>query len=261
MCATETKAVCVSIHDVAPATWPACLRLLAAVRAVADIPTTLLVVPHYHGQAATNGRYEGMLEDLSGQGHELALHGYRHLDRGPAPRGLLEHYRRRVFTTGEGEFAAIDVWQAEQLLALGLDWFGRRGWRPGGFVAPAWLLGAGAWRALRRSQFDYTTTLTHFHLLAPAAGRPLCSPSLVYTARNRSGRWLSPWTVAALAVALKPAALVRLCLHPRDAEHPLLLRHAQRQLAHLLAAREPLSKAAFARRCIAGIAAGSGERK
>ena len=40
--------LCVSIHDVAPATWSDCLRLVEAVRAVADIPLTWLVVPHHH---------------------------------------------------------------------------------------------------------------------------------------------------------------------------------------------------------------------
>jgi predicted deacetylase len=40
-----TRRLCVSIHDVAPATWTECRTLLEAVAAVADIPLTLLVVP------------------------------------------------------------------------------------------------------------------------------------------------------------------------------------------------------------------------
>ena len=41
-------ALCVSIHDVAPATWELCAKLFDAIRDVADIPVTLLVVPAYH---------------------------------------------------------------------------------------------------------------------------------------------------------------------------------------------------------------------
>lgn len=249
------RAVCVSIHDVAPATWPACLRLLDAVRAVADIPLTLLVVPRYHGGAADHAGCERMLGELRLGGHELALHGYTHLDRGPPVRGAAAYFRRRIYTTAEGEFAAIGSLRAQRLLALGMAWFARRAWPVSGFIAPAWLLGPGAWQALGRLPLDYTTTLTHFHLLP--ARRALFAPSLVYSARNRSGRWLSPLAVSALARALKPAPLVRLSLHPADAAHPHLLRHAQRQLAALLADRVAMTKAAFARRCLdhAGAAA------
>jgi len=246
--ANEPKAVCVSIHDVAPSTWPACLRLLEAVRQVADIPLTLLVVPRYHGVATRNTDYEAMLAAMLAQGHELALHGYTHLDRAPPARGwraLPARYWREVFTTGEGEFAAVDAVRAQRLLALGLAWFAGRGWPVSGFVAPAWLLGAGAWQALRGDVFAYTTTLTRFHLLP--ARRALFSPSLVYTARNRSGRCLSPPAVTALAACLAPAQLVRLSLHPRDADFPRLVSHAQRVLGALLEHRQPLTKAAFAR--------------
>lgn len=245
MSVNESKIVCVSIHDVAPATWPACLRLLEAVRQVAQIPTTLLVVPRYHGAATRDAGYEAMLSGLLEQGHELALHGYTHLDRAPPAHGLPGRYRREVFTTGEGEFAAVDALRARRLMALGLAWFAARGWPVSGFVAPAWLLGAGAWQALHGQRFTYTTTLTHFHLLA--SRRALLSPSLVYTARNRAGRLLSPPAVTALAACLAPARLVRLSLHPPDADHPQLLLHAQRVLGALLEHRQPLTKAAFAR--------------
>ena len=40
----KLRTLCVSIHDVAPATWPDCQRVIAAVHAVAPIPLTLLVL-------------------------------------------------------------------------------------------------------------------------------------------------------------------------------------------------------------------------
>lgn len=244
----SVRALCVVIHDVAPATWPQCRRLLAALAAVAPVPTTLLVVPHYHGLApapAAAARCDAMLTALLTQGHELALHGWTHLDHGDPPAGMAARWLRTVYTTGEGEFAAIDAAQAGRLLRLGRDWFAQRGWPLGGFVAPAWLLGAGAWQALRQSQFDYTTTYGRLHLLRQ--GRSVWSPSLVYAARNRAGRLLSPGAVTALARALRPAGLVRLGLHPADADHPQLLRHAQHLLASLLQTRQALTKGEFVR--------------
>src|SRR5213076_3126870 len=107
-------------------------------------------------------------------------------------------------------------------------------------------LGEGGWRAVREAGFAYTTTMSHFHVLA--ARRGLCSPSLVYTARNATGRLLSPCMAGTLAGLLAPNPLVRLSLHPRDAHYPQLLRHAQHLIARLLASREPLTKAGFAQR-------------
>jgi predicted deacetylase len=236
--------LCVSIHDVAPDNWADCLRLHQAVREVADIPLTWLVVPCYHGRAPAAPEMERELGALRAQGHELALHGYTHMDSAPLGQGLYRRYLRKVFTQGEGEFAAIDEAEARQRIALGLEWFAERGWPVSGFVAPAWLLGAPAWRVLREFPFDYTTTLTHFHLLQ--ARRALWAPSLVYTARNAGGRLLSPRVAGALASLMAPAPLVRLSLHPRDARFPALLRHAQHLVERLLAQRRPLTKAAFA---------------
>lgn len=242
------RTACVAIHDVAPATWPDCLRLWQALRAVADIPLTWLVVPHYHGRATPPGQlraYLAALEDLLARGHELALHGYTHLDGGPPPRGLREACLRRLWTHGEGEFAALDAQQAQLRLGLGQAWFARHGWPLRGFVAPAWLLGDGAWSALRASRLRYTTTWRDFHLLRSRQAT-VRAPCLVYAARNGAGRCLSRAAVALMARQQARAPLLRFALHPPDARHPALLRHAQHMLAAVLAGRVPMTKAAFA---------------
>ena len=241
---TESKALCVSIHDVAPDTWDDCVRLEQAVRAVAPIPLTWLVVPCYHGRAPPAPAMEHALDALLAQGHELALHGYTHLDSAPPGHGMRSRFLRHVFTQSEGEFAAIGEDDARRRIALGLAWFAERGWPVRGFVPPAWLLGDAAWRVLREFPFEYTTTMSHFHLLEPR--HALLAPSLVYTARNAGGRLLSPPVAGALASLMAPAPLVRLSLHPRDARYPALLRHAQRLVERLLADRQPCTKAAFA---------------
>ncbi|MCS0584590.1 polysaccharide deacetylase family protein [Massilia pinisoli] len=400
---SDAQMLCVSIHDVAPATWTDCLRLVEAVRAVADVPLTWLVVPHYHFRPEQSPGMEACLNVALERGDELALHGYSHLDTEAAGGGLRSRFLRNVYTRREGEFAALTEAEARRRLELGLEWFAARGWTPTGFVPPAWLLGEGAWRALRDAPFDYTTTFSHFHCLPraydedahahahatsaprsaersargqvrhgagnaqdrrgghgvsvqsgggsvqygggnysgqgspsrqfdaanwtgarapgdradvhgrhdagsrtalgqhdplasleppepqqpqqrapqpqpPALREPLdlqglqssddprrpftqnnrrgthaiLSPSLVYAARNRSGRILSPRVADATAAMLAQSPLVRFSLHPPDSRYPELVRHIQRVLERLLERREAVTKAEFARRLVRG---------
>lgn len=255
--AAAARALCVSIHDVAPATWDECARLAAAIREVADIPLTWLVVPHYHRAGEPGGadlaRMEAGLGAALARGDELVLHGYTHLDTGAQPVGWRQRFLRGTYSR-EGEFAALPADEAERRIRLGLDWFGERGWPVSGFVAPAWLLGEGAWQALARFDFAYTTTFARFHLLAGGAAPgaaataypSVYSPSLVYAARNRSGRMCSPLIADVLAAALGRAPLIRLSLHPPDVRYPRLRQHAQRTVERLLARRRAMTKAGFA---------------
>jgi predicted deacetylase len=244
--ATEPLALCVSIHDVAPATWAECQRLHDALRAVADIPLTWLVVPCYRGQGHVPRHYAHALDALVTRGHELALHGYTHLDEAAPPVTLRERFARHVLTQGEGEFAAIGAAEARHRLELGMAWFARRGWPLAGFVAPAWMLGREAWQAVLACPFAYTSTFRQLHWLAK--GTSLFAPTLVYAARNGGGRLVSPMLCQAVARVHNAQPVLRLALHPRDAHHPALLRHAQRLLDRLLDTRTALTKAELARR-------------
>jgi hypothetical protein len=71
---------------------------------------------------------------------------------------------------------------------------------------------------------------------------------MVYAARNRSGRWLSPRVADATAAMLADAPLIRFSLHPPDARYPELMRHTQRVLERLLARRSAVTKAECAQR-------------
>lgn len=242
------SALCISIHDVAPRTWPLCMRLIEAVRAVAPIPLTLLVVPNYHRLPVPHpALYERQLERRLAAGDELALHGFCHLDEAAPAQRWRERFLRKVWTTGEGEFAAIGADEARWRISQGLDWFAQRDWPVSGFVAPAWLLGPGTLTALTDFSFRYTTTLRSFHLLQQ--GRVLHAPSLFYSARNPAGRWLSRqvgsfYTRRHARDTRMP--LLRLGLHPVDAQYPALVRHCQRLLERLLRDRTGMTKAAFA---------------
>jgi hypothetical protein len=303
-------------------------------------------VPHYHFRPEQSPAMEACLNVALERGDELALHGYSHLDTEAGSGGLRARFLRNVYTRREGEFAALTEAEARRRLEIGLDWFAARGWTPTGFVPPAWLLGEGAWRALRAAPFAYTTTFSHFHCL-PRASEPqlggaqparerrddyrggdrasvqygsgtmqngrgnqsrqdspnrqfdpsnwtgpivadrardldvhtrhdaanhpvprdpqppfaqnnrrgthaILSPSLVYAARNRSGRILSPRVADATAAMLANSPIVRFSLHPPDARYPELVRHIQQVLERLLAQREAVTKAEFARRVANG---------
>lgn len=238
--------LCVSIHDVAPTTWLACEKLLRAVREVADIPVTLLVVPYYHYRCeALPSWYAAALRERLAAGDELALHGYTHVDEGAPAQTVGQRLVREVCTRGEGEFAALSCEDARQRLTRGRDWFARQGLPVVGFVAPAWLLSRGAWAALRSQPFLYTTTWRAFHLLP--AGPDAHSPALVCAARNAFTRRASRIANRTLVCHVRGRPLARLGLHPADAAYADLTRHWQRLLAMLLEERVAMTKAQFTR--------------
>lgn len=251
--AAEPPMLCVSIHDVAPATWEECARLARAMRNAADIRLTWLVVPHYHARPGIDRDERAMragLDAALARGDELALHGLTHLDTGERSAGLRQRFLRGVYTQREGEFAALTASEARERIALGLEWFRQRDWPVSGFVPPAWLLGEESWRVLPEFAFSYTTTFARFHLLRQ--GRSVFAPSLVYTARNPAGRALSPLAASLAARCMAQSPLMRLSLHPPDVRHPRLVAHAQRLVERMLATREAVTKAECAKRLLAG---------
>lgn len=237
------KALCVSIHDVAPATWADCRRLVRAVNEVAPVPLTLLVVPCYHGHPETPGSYLDWLRGRQGAGDELALHGFTHADDAPV-HGARARLLRHWYTSGEGEFSALNADEARVRLDRGCEWFAEHGFTPRGFVAPAWLLSPGAWRALAGSPFLYTTTLRGFHVLSEKLTVP--SQSLVYSVRSPGRRAASLVWNRFLHRRLQDNPLIRLSLHPKDAHHPGVLLQAQRFIESALKDRRQLTKAEFA---------------
>jgi uncharacterized protein len=237
--------LCVSLHDVAPATWSHCQRVLDAVREVADVPVTLLVVPAYHGQCSAQPEFEQAMSAQLAAGHELALHGYFHVDQ-EAPCDVVDWFRRRIYTAGEGEFCALSSAEAKERLTLGRRWFEANGWPLAGFVAPAWLLGIGAWKALREtSGLQYTSTLTRIVTLPDA--REIRAPCLTYSVRSA---WRRPASIVwntVLSRTVTASAVLRLGLHPHDAESLLIKRSWQRLLERALADRRAATKAEFVR--------------
>lgn len=236
------RLLCVVMHDVSPVTWPQCERLLTALARVTPFPATLLVVPQYYrdGGARRDREFCRMLGQRIGAGDELALHGFRHHDDEPV-HGAVDRLVRTVYTSGEGEFSRVSQAQAYVRILAGVRWFEEQEWPLHGFVAPAWLMSPGTWSALKMFPLRYTTTLTRLHLLPERCSFP--SINHTFSTRTRLRRAVSQgW--AEVARRLGPnAPVVRLGLHPIDADHPALVRHWQSLLEHYLITHSVVTKA------------------
>ncbi len=221
----DARSLSVSLHDVAPATWPACERVLDAIAQVerltqARVPVALLVVPRYRGvDSALDRGFLRAIEARASAGDELVLHGYTHVDE-HAPVGWAAPFdvlRRRVYTASEGEFSALARDEASRRIEAGLAWFAARGWPVRGFVAPAWLMSQGTHAALHDTPLAYAGTRTELLLLR--SGERVGAPSLVYSTRNAWRRAMSLRFNPALARLSAPRPLLRLALHPADGQY------------------------------------------
>jgi predicted deacetylase len=239
-----SRTLCIAVHDVAPATWPRCEVLLELLRTLGGPRATLLVVPDYHrrGSVEENSAFVRAIDGRIARGDEIALHGYYHVDDGPAAYSALEWLQRRVLTASEGEFAALTECEAELRISAGLRMFDRLGWNVAGFVAPAWLLGAGSRAALALTQLRYTSTRTHLEMIAD--GRRIAAPVISASARSSWRRWTSRQFLRATRAMTRNAPLLRIALHPADVDDADLLAAWRELLAALLADRIALTKSA-----------------
>jgi predicted deacetylase len=229
-----TPSLCVVLHDVAPTTLAACERVMQSIADVATVPLTLLAVPRYHCEPSS-AAFGQWLGHRCAAGDEIALHGYTHQDDGMA-HGLVDHLRRHHYTRGEGEFCDLSITEATRRITAGIRWFARQGLVPRGFVAPAWLMSKGTWEALRWPGLRYTCTLRRIVLLPDR--RSLSSQGLVYSSSSAWRRQASLLWNAALSTTLADNPLLRLELHPHDADHAAIRRSWQGLLERHLDGRE-----------------------
>lgn len=138
--------------------------------------------------------------------------------------------KARYMTASEGEFLGLSKPEAARRMAAGRelieDIIGRE---VAGFIAPAWLYGAGAQAALEESGFALAED--HMKVWRPGTGKVVARGPVITWASRSPARTASSLAFAALArVALQPLKTVRLAVHPGDISKPEILDSVERTI-------------------------------
>jgi uncharacterized protein len=213
----EIRRLVVSIHDVAPQTWPQVRRIVDELAAQGVDRTSLLVVPYYHGQTKLERGSDlaDWLRRTEEAGHEMVLHGWEHLGVG-RPTTYRDAVKERWSTQGEGEFLSLDYPEARNRIERGLELFGQLGLHAYGFVAPSWLASKDTLLAASDLRLEYTNSYSTVSDLQRGTSRFV--PSLVFGPGNLNED-VSIAAQSILAKLLRFRSTVRVVLHPPCIEH------------------------------------------
>lgn len=220
------RSLVVSIHDVSTLTRKRVVGMLEDLKAVGVPLTSLLVIPDHHhkGRIDEDREFAEWLGEVTGQEHEAVLHGFYHLRPMKEDEGLATKMITRSYTEGEGEFYDLSHEEASLLIVRGKQAFAACGITPTGFIAPAWLLGKEAERAVRNAGFDYTTRIGE--VIDCKNDGSFHARSMVYSVRASWRRGVSLLWNEFLAQQLRSAPLLRIGLHPPDWDHRSIRNHA-----------------------------------
>ncbi len=231
----------VSVHDVAPATQAVCDKMISELTQKGVRHCSLLIVPnyHHHGASMQDRQFVSWLRDLEAQGHEMVIHGYFHQRPKAARETLSDKFVTRLYTQGEGEFYDLDYAEALRRIKTARNEFRDAGFKPRGFVAPAWLLSTESERAARDAEMEYTTRLRN--VVDLRSGEIFPARSLVYSVQNGWRRATSLAWNAALSRALRTQPLMRLSIHPPDYSHPAIWQQIVDLVAEMAPARTAIT--------------------
>ncbi|WP_425231074.1 DUF2334 domain-containing protein [Sphingomonas sp.] len=213
-----TRRLLLSIHDVSPRFEDETARLYDLLQqASAGAPVAMLVVPNHWGAAPIRPgtAFARRLRAWAEAGTELFLHGYFHRDDS-AHRTAWARFKAKRMTAGEGEFLGLDAAEAGARIAAGRTLIEDLSGQPvAGFVAPAWLYGAGAKQALAGARLPLAED--HGKVWRPADGAVLARSPVITWATRTCAREQSSLAVATLARLLPGPRVMRLGVHPGDA--------------------------------------------
>ncbi len=238
-----TPKLVVAVHDVTPAHAGALDHVFALLRRLVGARLALLVVPDWHGAWPLDCHPEFVerLHGLVRAGAEIVLHGYRHDEVGHK-RSLGD--RLRVFgrTAASAEFMFLSRAEAADRIDRGLALFESLGFRPVGFVPPAWLFGPDTLNVLRERNLGATESFWRMTDLSSGASRfaPVVSWSTASHWRSR----LTAGIARSRAATSRGSALVRVAIHPPDASVPVVAHSIASTLRRLVAVREPVAYSA-----------------
>jgi predicted deacetylase len=226
------KSLIVSLHDAHPGSHAAIAEQIAFLAGYGIARSSILVVPEFHhvGSVAESSSFCADVSRWQEAGHELVLHGYFHDRRESPPEKVSTLFWTRLYTSREAEFLDLRTETARARLEAGRALFASLGWRTEGFVAPAWLMAEGLANLLAEMGFRYTTRLREIVPLLPGVNRLISSQSLCYSTRSGWRRTASGIWNKRLFGQLRDTELIRLSLHPRDLEFPLIRRQVDQIL-------------------------------
>ena len=212
-----------SIHDVSPRFEGEIERLAELLHPYVGERLAMLVVPNHWGDAplVAGSAFASKLRNWADWGIEMFLHGYFHRDDARHVGGA-DRLKARFMTANEGEFMALSREEASRRIADGRKLVEDVIGKPvAGFIAPAWLYGDGALKAVADAGFPLAED--HFRVWSPANGKQLArGPVITWASRTRT-RLASSLAAAAALRRISPDVL-RIGVHPPDARHPVLVR-------------------------------------
>ncbi len=220
------KSLIISLHDAHPGSQAQIAEQVAFLAAYGITCSSILIVPEFHhsGLISENKEFCDAASDWQAKGHELVLHGYFHDRQESPPEKLSTVFWTRLYTNREAEFLDLPRETAQLRLERGRALFKSQGWRGRGFVAPAWLMAGGLTNLLAEMGFAYTTRVGEIIPLLPGLNQLKTSRSLCYSTRAGWRRFASGIWNKYLYGRLRDTDLIRLSLHPRDLEFPLMRR-------------------------------------
>jgi uncharacterized protein len=245
----KPKRLLASIHDVTPYHADRLDHLVPLVeRIVGPGRYALLVVPDFHrsGLLRDNLAFANRLRSWADAGCEIFLHGFSHLDESIHLSRTAKVKAERL-TAGEGEFLGLDYDDATSRLQDGRSMLEDMIGRPvAGFIAPAWLYGSGALKALADQGF--TLAEDHFRVWNPQTDAVLArGPVITYASRSLPRLASSILWSRIATIALTKAKTVRFAVHPHDVESPSLMREIERALRVLTKTHLPSAYADLAK--------------
>ena len=243
----------VSLHDVAPHSFQRVRRQVEALAEWGITRTSLLVVPHFHGEKRLDedpALCQWLLE-CQNKGHEVVLHGWAHEGSkfkvqsskfNPWTKWFFEN----LYTSGEAEFLTLSYEAASEHMVSGLEMLRKLGFKITGFIPPAWLMNPDVERAGRDLGLSYTNTISH--LIHLPSGKHYPTRSCVWSTRAAWRRACSKTWNASLFRRLGPVDPLRISLHPSDLEYPAIWGQIKQLVGRALVTRRATTYAEWMER-------------
>mgnify|MGYP001772903250 CR=1 FL=1 len=195
----------VSIHDITKSNLEMIEELLEFLNNLGVEKLTFLLIPFYHEKESLFEIKQWLDENI--KDNEVVLHGYTHKS------GKFYSYKD-LFTNQEGEFAYYQ--DTEERIKKGLEMLKSLGYKPEGFIPPAWLMKKSDFQLLKKYGFKFTTDRRFVYDLKN--DKKILSPVLSFGSRGfiETLSVISFKRYFSILKLLNPV-VIRIALHPVDA--------------------------------------------